>query len=64
VDANDIGISILLFVLGALAAGGGVGGGGVFLPLLLLINDFTTQEAVPLSNVSDIERDSIGDCGI
>ncbi len=34
-----------------LAAGAGVGGGGLFVPILILILEFTTKTAIPLSNV-------------
>lgn len=41
----------LLLIGGMIAAGGGIGGGGVFIPLLILVGGFSTQHAIPLSNV-------------
>jgi len=38
-----------------LAAGAGVGGGGLFVPILILVLEFTTKTAIPLSNVSEIQ---------
>jgi hypothetical protein len=40
---------IVLFTCSALASGGGVGGGGLFIPLLILINEFDSHTAMPIS---------------
>lgn len=51
VNYLDAVVSILIFVGGAFAAGGGIGGGGVFVPLLILVGRFDPEEAIPLSTV-------------
>jgi hypothetical protein len=40
---------VVLFTGAALASGGGVGGGGLFIPLLILINEFDPHTAMPIS---------------
>jgi hypothetical protein len=47
-----LGGSLIIFFGGMLAAGAGVGGGGLFVPILILILEFTTKTAIPLSNAS------------
>jgi uncharacterized membrane protein YfcA len=42
---------LVLFVCGAVAAGGGIGGGGVFIPILFILGGFRLTDAVPISNV-------------
>jgi uncharacterized membrane protein YfcA len=42
---------LVLFICGAVAAGGGIGGGGVFIPILFLLGGFRLKDAVPISNV-------------
>jgi uncharacterized membrane protein YfcA len=49
-SGKDIGGSLIIFFGGMLAAGAGVGGGGLFVPILILILEFTTKTAIPLSN--------------
>jgi len=51
VNKFDIWTSILLFIGGTIAAGGGIGGGGVFVPILILLGRFNAEEAIPLSTV-------------
>jgi len=41
--------TVLIVITAMLSAAAGMGGGGVYVPLLLLLCDFSTQEAVPLS---------------
>lgn len=41
--------TVLVVVTALLSAAAGMGGGGVYVPLLLLLLDFSTKEAVPLS---------------
>eukprot|EP00026_Physarum_polycephalum_P006878 Phypoly_transcript_06931.p1 GENE.Phypoly_transcript_06931~~Phypoly_transcript_06931.p1 ORF type:complete len:475 (+),score=42.28 Phypoly_transcript_06931:38-1462(+) len=47
----DIVAFIIFFTACAFAAGGGIGGGGIYVPVLILVGEFVTKEAVPLSNV-------------
>jgi len=41
--------TVLIIITAMLSAAAGMGGGGVYVPLLLLLLDFSTKEAVPLS---------------
>jgi len=41
--------TFLIIITAMLSAAAGTGGGGVYVPLLLLLLDFSTKEAVPLS---------------
>jgi uncharacterized membrane protein YfcA len=50
-SVKDIMSFLVLFVCGAVAAGGGIGGGGVFIPILFLLGGFRLKDAVPISNV-------------
>lgn len=46
-------IGIVLTIIGLLiASGGGIGGGGILVPILILIMNFTTKHAIPISNVT------------
>ncbi|GAM21323.1 hypothetical protein SAMD00019534_044980 [Acytostelium subglobosum LB1] len=46
----DILSFFLLFVGCALSSGGGIGGGGIYIPILILVNQFSPKVAIPLSN--------------
>eukprot|EP00026_Physarum_polycephalum_P007587 Phypoly_transcript_07651.p1 GENE.Phypoly_transcript_07651~~Phypoly_transcript_07651.p1 ORF type:complete len:492 (+),score=41.04 Phypoly_transcript_07651:75-1550(+) len=48
---NDLVSFLIFFVAAAISAGGGIGGGGIFVPILVLVGQFVTKEAVPLSNI-------------
>eukprot|EP01132_Coremiostelium_polycephalum_P010883 gene10883-13333_t len=41
---------ILLFIGCALSSGGGVGGGGIYIPILILVSEWSPKSAIPLSN--------------
>lgn len=42
---------LLIFLMGAIAAGGGIGGGGIFVPILILVMGFAIKGAIPLSSI-------------
>lgn len=42
-------LTVLIIITAMLSAAAGMGGGGVYVPLLLLMLEFSTKEAVPLS---------------
>merc|ERR1719330_1603674 len=42
-------LTVLIIITAMLSAAAGMGGGGVYVPLLLLLLEFSTKEAVPLS---------------
>ncbi|CAD7928976.1 unnamed protein product [Amoebophrya sp. A120] len=46
---SDVLCTLFVFVTAFLSAGSGVGGGGVFVPLFLILLNFSAKEAVPLS---------------
>jgi len=48
-DALGFSLAILGLML---AAGGGIGGGGILVPIYILVLQFPTKEAIPLSNVT------------
>lgn len=47
---SDIVGSLLLFITGVLAGASGIGGGGINVPLLMIVQGFLIEEAVPLSH--------------
>jgi len=51
VSWNDIVSFLIFFIAAGVSAGGGIGGGGIFVPILVLVGQFVTKEAVPLSNI-------------
>jgi len=42
---------ILIFIGSALSNAGGIGGGGLLIPILLLMMNFDTHEAIPISKL-------------
>ncbi|EDQ89896.1 uncharacterized protein MONBRDRAFT_7612 [Monosiga brevicollis MX1] len=46
---RDVGAVLILFIFLALASAGGIGGGGIIVPMLLVVGDFPTYYAIPLS---------------
>jgi len=50
-DTYDFAGFIFIFVMGAIAAGGGIGGGGIFVPILILVMGFNIKGAIPLSSI-------------
>lgn len=46
---REVVCTIFVVITAVLSAAAGMGGGGVYVPLLLMILDFSTKEAVPLS---------------
>ena len=48
-DARDVAAAVACFLGAALAAGAGLGGGGMFVPFLILIGGFSTNEVFILS---------------
>mmetsp|Transcript_56420 Transcript_56420/g.104420 ORF Transcript_56420/g.104420 Transcript_56420/m.104420 type:complete len:554 (+) Transcript_56420:113-1774(+) len=48
---GEVTCTILVIITAVLSAAAGMGGGGVYVPLMLLLLDLSTKEAVPLSQV-------------
>ena len=48
-NGYDISSTFLVFVGSSFANAGGAGGGGIFVPLLILLTQFTPHGAIPLS---------------
>mgnify|MGYP006428997739 FL=1 len=48
-NGYDVGSTILVFVGSSFANAGGAGGGGIFVPLLILLAQFSPHGAIPLS---------------
>jgi len=46
---REVILTMLIIITAMLSAAAGMGGGGVYVPLLLLMLEFSTKEAVPLS---------------
>ena len=49
--AQDVVGTVLLFITGILAGASGIGGGGLNVPLLMIVQGFIIEEAVPLSHM-------------
>ena len=49
INGYDISSTFLVFVGSSFANAGGAGGGGIFVPLLILLTQFTPHGAIPLS---------------
>mmetsp|Transcript_65612 Transcript_65612/g.125131 ORF Transcript_65612/g.125131 Transcript_65612/m.125131 type:complete len:531 (-) Transcript_65612:34-1626(-) len=49
---TDVATLVTLFFVAAAAGAAGIGGGGLNVPLLMVLDDFTMKEAVPLSHVA------------
>ena len=48
-NGYDISSTFLVFIGSSFANAGGAGGGGIFVPLLILLTQFTPHGAIPLS---------------
>jgi len=52
ISSADVITSILAFIFCMMAGGGGVGGGSLLVPILIVINRFQPNEAIPLSKAT------------
>ena len=50
--AGFIAATIMILILGSLAAGAGIGGGGLFVPFYMILLDVSLNSAVPLSKAT------------
>ena len=48
-NSYDVASTFLVFIGSSFANAGGAGGGGIFVPLLILLTQFTPHGAIPLS---------------